>query len=50
MQVQEMHNNSMRLTKDGVMSLDLDDPSARETALGSAWAAYRQAIGTRASR
>ena len=33
--------DSMRLTEDGVMSLDLDDPSAREAALGPAGAAYR---------
>ena len=32
---------STGLTEDGVMSPDLDDPSARETALGPAGAAYR---------
>ena len=33
--------DSIRLTEDWVMSLDLDDPSAREAALSPAGAAYR---------
>ena len=31
--------DSILLTEDGVMSLNLDDPSSREAALGPAWAA-----------